>query len=51
MTFFFFHWLLGSSYDMTQGEDAGLTLWEQLEDNAPEFLSTMKFLTFFPVVL
>lgn len=50
MTFFFFHWLLGGAFDYNQGEAAGLTLWEQMEED-DRYSNAMRFLLLFPVAL
>lgn len=52
VTFFFFHWKLGTAFDVSQGESLELTFWEQLDqDDAVDTQNTKKFLTAFPVVL
>lgn len=50
MTFFFFHWLIGTPFDINQGEYSALTLWEQIDDGQ-QFTPTRKFLTAFPIIL
>lgn len=50
MTFFFFHWLMGTPFDANQGEYRALTLWEQL-DEGQQFTATRKFLAAFPILL
>jgi hypothetical protein len=50
MDFFFFHWLLGGAFDYNQGEDAALTLWEQMEED-DRYANAMRFLLLFPVAL
>jgi hypothetical protein len=52
VTFFFFHWKLGTAFDVTQGESHELTFWEQLEqDDTQDTQSTKKFLTATPLIL
>lgn len=50
MTFFFFHWLMGTPFDTNQNEYANQTLWEQI-DQGEQFTRTRKFLIAFPVLL
>ncbi|ORX57223.1 ORMDL-domain-containing protein [Piromyces finnis] len=48
---FFFHWVMGTPFELNQGEEfGGLTLWEQMDDRS-EFTPTKKYLTAVPVVL
>ncbi|KAJ3120134.1 hypothetical protein HK098_004821 [Nowakowskiella sp. JEL0407] len=49
-TFFMFHWLIGTPFELNQGKFENLTLWEQI-DNGAEFTPTKKFLTAVPIVL
>ncbi len=49
-SFFFFHWLCGTPFDLNQGEYRALTLWEQL-DEGRQFTPIRKFLTIFPIAL
>ena len=45
-----FHWVVGIPYDVNQGEYEGLTLWEQI-DNEAQFTPTKKYLTAVPIIL
>ncbi|KAJ3192628.1 hypothetical protein HK101_006208 [Irineochytrium annulatum] len=49
-TFFMFHWVIGTPFDVNQGEYGGQTLWEQI-DNGAQFTPTKKYLTMVPIVL
>ena len=50
VTFLLLHWLVGTPFDLNQGEYGALTLWEQI-DGGRQFTPTRKFLTAFPIVL
>eukprot|EP00842_Homolaphlyctis_polyrhiza_P003917 jgi/Hompol1/4526/HPOL_000939-RA len=50
ITFYMFHWMLGTPFIYNQNEYDGLTLWEQIDGGA-QFTATKKFLTAVPVFL
>ncbi|KAI8812774.1 ORMDL family, partial [Cladochytrium replicatum] len=50
ITFFMFHWFIGTPFDLSQGEYENLTLWEQI-DNGAQFTPAKKYLTAVPISL
>ncbi|KAI9218563.1 ORMDL family-domain-containing protein [Blastocladiella britannica] len=50
VTFFMFHWMIGTPFDFNQGACDGMTLWEQI-DNEVQFTPAKKFYTALPIVL
>ncbi|KAJ1566540.1 hypothetical protein HK405_009404, partial [Cladochytrium tenue] len=48
-TFFMFHSIIGTPFEVNQGEFDGRTLWEQIDGGA-QFTPTKKYLTAVPIV-
>ncbi|KAI3647915.1 hypothetical protein MP228_008136 [Amoeboaphelidium protococcarum] len=48
--FILFHMIIGTPFDADQGEYAGLTLWEQIDDGQ-QFTPAKKYLTALPIFM
>ncbi|KAJ1531302.1 hypothetical protein HK405_001250 [Cladochytrium tenue] len=49
-TYIMFHGVIGTPYEVNQGEFEALTLWEQIDGGA-QFTPTKKYLTAVPIIL